>query len=105
MDKETIYREADAILIHTPLTPDTIGMIDDAELKMMKKTTVLINTARGGIISEAALYQALKENWIRGAAIDVFEKEPYDAPEHLAELPPHVPHGLDVTGLSRTDGD
>lgn len=80
VDKETIYQEADAILVHTPLTPDTIGMISEAELKMMKKTTVLINTARGGIISEAALHQALKEKWIRGAAIDVFEKEPYDGP-------------------------
>jgi D-3-phosphoglycerate dehydrogenase len=75
-DVETILKEADFISIHLPLTDETRGMIGEAELSMMKPTAVIVNTARGGIIGEQALYEALKEKRIWGAGLDVFEKEP-----------------------------
>ena len=77
-DKDEIYREADVISLHVPLTSTTRNMIDLRELEMMKPDACLINTARGGIINEEALYQVMSEGKLSGAAIDVFEKEPYD---------------------------
>lgn len=71
-----ICREADFISIHTPLTEETRGLISRRELDMMKPTAVVINTARGGIINEADLLDALKNNRIYGAGIDAFEEEP-----------------------------
>jgi D-3-phosphoglycerate dehydrogenase len=82
--KETIYREADVISLHLPLTPRTRGMIGRAELDQMKPDALLINTSRGGIISESDLYVAMTEGLLGGAAIDVFEQEPYDGP--LSEI-------------------
>jgi glycerate dehydrogenase len=76
VDLETIYREADVITLHTPLTPETKNMIGAKELKMMKPTTILINTARGGLVDEDALAQALKDGTIGGAGFDVLTKEP-----------------------------
>jgi D-3-phosphoglycerate dehydrogenase len=75
-DVETIYRGADFITLHLPATDDTKGMIGRDQLALMKKTAVIVNTARGGIINEAALYEALKEKKIWGAGLDVFETEP-----------------------------
>jgi D-3-phosphoglycerate dehydrogenase / 2-oxoglutarate reductase len=79
-DKNTIYREADIISLHVPLTKETKHMICKPELEMMKSDALLINTARGGIIHENDLYNILKEGHLGGAAIDVFEQEPYDGP-------------------------
>ncbi len=62
--------------MHTTLTDATRSLIGEKELRMMKPTARVINTARGGIINEAALEKALREGWIAGAALDVFEKEP-----------------------------
>ncbi len=73
---ETLLREADFISLHVPLTSKTYHMIGENELRMMKKNSYLINTARGKCIDEEALVKALKEGWIRGAALDVFENEP-----------------------------
>ncbi len=73
---EEIFKTADFITVHMPLTPDTKGMIGAKELAMMKKTTRLINCARGGIIDEAALAEAVKNGTVAGAAIDVFTEEP-----------------------------
>jgi D-3-phosphoglycerate dehydrogenase len=73
---EELYKNADIISLHVPLTEDTNKMIGKRELQMMKKSAILINTARGGLIDEDALYEALKENVIYGAGIDVFEQEP-----------------------------
>lgn len=78
--KETIYREADVISLHLPLTPQTRGMIGRAELELMKPDALLINTSRGGIIDEAALFDAMTAGQLGGAAIDVFEQEPYAGP-------------------------
>ena len=79
-DKETIYREADVISIHVPLTTTTRDMISRTELEMMKPDAVLINTARGEIVNEAALFETLKNSLIAGAAVDTFEQEPYVGP-------------------------
>lgn len=73
---ERIFKEADYITVHVPKNEQTINMIDAEQLKMMKPTTRLINCARGGIINEDALYDALSEGRIAGAGLDVFPKEP-----------------------------
>jgi glycerate dehydrogenase len=97
---ETVLADADAISLHCPLTAETKGLIGLGELRAMKRSALLINTARGGIVDEAALIQALKEGWIAGAGFDVvtIEPPPIDhpmlAPELLALpnflLTPHV---------------
>ena len=76
VDLETIYKESDVITLHTPLTPETKNMIGAKELKMMKPTAILINTARGGLVDEEALAEALKNGTIGGAGFDVLTKEP-----------------------------
>lgn len=72
----TLLKESDFISLHVPLTPRTYHLIDEKELKSMKTTAVLINTSRGPIIRETALVKALKEHWIFGAGLDVYENEP-----------------------------
>lgn len=96
----SVLAEADAISLHCPLTATTRGLIGVAELQAMKPSAVLINTARGGIVDEAALIQALQQGWIAGAGFDVLSVEPPPeghpmlAPELLALpnflLTPHV---------------
>jgi len=76
VDKETVLRQSDFISIHAALTPETRGMIGAKDLAMMKKTAVLVNCARGEIVQEAALADALKTGALAGAALDVYEKEP-----------------------------
>ncbi len=78
---EEICKEADFISVHCPLTKSTWHMIGEKEIALMKPSCCLINTARGGIIDEKALIQALLEKRIAGAGIDVFEEEPV-SPEH-----------------------
>ena len=73
---EKIYKEADFITLHVPLTPQSKDMIGEKELAMMKPNCRIINTARGGLINEEALAAALKDKKITGAAIDVFPQEP-----------------------------
>ena len=75
-DKETVFREADFVCVNTPLTPETRGFIGAREFSLMKPTAYFINTARGPIVEEKALYAALAEKRIAGAALDVFEVEP-----------------------------
>ena len=77
VDKETIYREADVITLHVPLTKKTKNMIGYSELKKMKPDACIINASRGGIVNEADLERVLNEGHLSGAAIDVFENEPY----------------------------
>jgi len=71
-----ILRESDFLAVHLPLTPETRGMLGKKELEMMKESAYLINTARGGIVDETALFEALQRKKIRGAAIDVYSLEP-----------------------------
>ena len=82
--KEEIYQKADIITLHVPETPLTRNLIGTAQFAMMRSNSYFINTARGEIVDEAALYQALKKGIIAGAAIDVFQSEPYSGP--LCEL-------------------
>jgi len=82
--KDVLYREADLISIHVPLTQNTKNMITSKELSMMKTNAMLINTSRGGIINEKDLHEFLLKKKIGGAAIDVFTNEPYKGP--LAEI-------------------
>lgn len=72
-----IYHKADIISLHVPLTPETRNMIALPEFKKMKRTSILINTSRGGIVNETDLMVALKQQLIAGAALDVFEHEPH----------------------------
>jgi D-3-phosphoglycerate dehydrogenase len=78
-DLKRLYAEADFITVHTPLTAETRHLIGVKEIAKMKRGVRLINCARGGIIDEVALYQAIVDGKVAGAAIDVFEKEP---PQH-----------------------
>ncbi len=79
-DKEQIYKESDIISLHTPLTGVTKNMICKEELLTMKNDAIVINTARGGIINENDLYDVMQSGHLSGAAIDVFEQEPYSGP-------------------------
>jgi len=77
VELKQLLGESDIVSLHLPLTPQTRHIIGEDELKQMKKEAVIINTARGELIDEKALYAALKEGVIAGAALDVFEEEPY----------------------------
>jgi D-3-phosphoglycerate dehydrogenase len=85
-DLEFLLRQSDYVSIHTPLTPETRGMINAQRLRLMKPTAFLINTARGAVIDEAALVMALREGWIAGAALDVLAEEPPAAGHPLLAL-------------------
>ncbi|MGK7926678.1 MAG: phosphoglycerate dehydrogenase [Spirulina sp.] len=76
VDLDFLFRESDYITLHVPKTPETANLINAEALEKMKPTTRIINCARGGIIDEAALAEALKEGKIAGAALDVFDSEP-----------------------------
>ena len=91
---EALLRDADFVSIHTPLTPATRGLMNAERLRSMKPTAYLINTARGAVIDPAALLQALREGWIAGAAVDVFDPEPIPADHPLLQLPNFIvtPH-------------
>jgi D-3-phosphoglycerate dehydrogenase len=73
---DEIFEHSDFVSLHVPRTPQTAGMVDADALEKMKPTAYLINAARGGIVDETALYNALKEGTIAGAALDVFQEEP-----------------------------
>jgi len=76
VDKEDLLRKADVVSIHAALTAETRGLIGRRELSMMKRTAIVVNCARGEIVQEAALAEALSQGTISGAALDVFENEP-----------------------------
>ncbi len=87
--------ESDFVSIHASLTSETRGLIGERELRLMKPTAFLINTARGAIVDENALVKALKEKWIAGAALDVYSEEPLPKEHPLREmenviLTPHI---------------
>ncbi|HEX8474022.1 MAG TPA: phosphoglycerate dehydrogenase [Pyrinomonadaceae bacterium] len=83
---EDVCSRADFLTVHTPLTPETRGIIGARELAQMKHNVSIINCARGGLVDEPALYAAIKEGRVAGAAFDVFEKEPPPAEHPLLSL-------------------
>ncbi|MFL6534189.1 MAG: phosphoglycerate dehydrogenase [Pseudomonas sp.] len=111
VDLETLLRESDFVTLHAPLNPQTRGLIDDRALNLMKRSAVLINTARGGLVRDADLLRALTEKRLAGAGLEVFECESDPAlmpvTEQLIQLPnvvvtPHVGAST-VEGLNRTN--
>jgi phosphoglycerate dehydrogenase-like enzyme len=84
---EKLLAESDYVSLHAALTPATRGLIGEAQLRQMKSTAYLINTARGALVDELALVQAIKENRIAGAALDVFTTEPLPAESPLRSVP------------------
>jgi D-3-phosphoglycerate dehydrogenase / 2-oxoglutarate reductase len=104
-DLDAALPRADFVSIHCPKNPETIGLFSAARLNLMKPKAYLINTARGGIVDEAALYAALTSRKLAGAGLDVFEQEPPPAGQSLLTLPnvilaPHVA-GVTVEAVDR----
>lgn len=102
-DLATLLRESDFVSLHTPLIPETRHLINAGSLRTMKKTAFLINAARGPVVDEAALVQALREGWIAGAGLDVFEEEPKVHPGLIelsnVVLAPHIASASSETRL------
>jgi glyoxylate reductase len=95
VELQKLLKEADFVCVMTPLTPETKGLVGRNELSLMKNSAILINTARGGIVDEEALYEALANGTIWAAGLDVFEQEPLDLTHPLLSLPnvvtlPHI---------------
>ena len=86
-DYEELLKECDIVTIHVPLTDGTRNMISKRQLQMMKKTALLINCSRGGIINEADLTEALREGMIAGAGTDVYCSEPPKADDPMLNCP------------------
>ncbi|MEM3464789.1 MAG: NAD(P)-dependent oxidoreductase, partial [Candidatus Bathyarchaeia archaeon] len=83
---ETLLKESDVVLVLTSLSPEKHHMIGEQELKLMKRSAYIVNTARGALIDEKALVKALNEGWIAGAALDCFEQEPISSDNPLLKL-------------------
>ncbi|HET7340228.1 MAG TPA: NAD(P)-dependent oxidoreductase [Methylomirabilota bacterium] len=100
VDLATLLAEADVVTLHATLTDETRGFIGEKELRRMKPTALLLNTARGELVDEAAVARAVQERWIAGAAVDAFATEPLPAghpyrdvdPERLILTPHNVGH-------------
>ena len=104
---EEVLRQSDFVAINTLLNDQTRGLIGEAQLRLMKPSAFLINTARGPIVDQDALTRALREKWIAGAGLDVFRKEPLDADDPLLGMDNVVlaPHGLAWTEeIARDNG-
>jgi phosphoglycerate dehydrogenase-like enzyme len=84
---DELLAQSDFVTLHAALTPETRGLIGEAQLRRMKSSAYIINTARGAIMEEAALFRALSEKWIAGAALDAFVVEPLPADHPLRTAP------------------
>jgi len=85
-DLDTLLKQSDFVSIHVPLMKETHHLMNEQKLRLMKKTAYLINNSRGPVVDEKALYKALKEGWIAGAGLDVFEQEPIPVDSPLLKL-------------------
>jgi glyoxylate reductase len=94
VDLEALLRESDFVSLHTPFLPETRHLINARTLRLMKRSAILVNAARGPVVEETALVRALQEGWIAGAGLDVFEEEPKVHPGLLAltnvVMAPHI---------------
>ncbi len=86
IELDDLLREADIVSLHVPLLPQTRHLINEDKLRLMKKTAILINTSRGGVVDTNALVKALNEGWIAGAGLDVYEEEPLPPNHPLTKL-------------------
>jgi D-3-phosphoglycerate dehydrogenase len=104
-DLQTLLKASDIVTLHVVLTDETRNLIGGREFRMMKPTAYLINTARGGVVTESALAQAIREGRIAGAALDVFETEPLPANSPLRTLDPDrfilTPHNIGLSEAGR----
>jgi D-3-phosphoglycerate dehydrogenase / 2-oxoglutarate reductase len=104
VDLDTLLSESDVVSLHVVVTPETRGMIGEAQLRRMKSTAYLVNTSRGEAIDEVALERAIKEEWIAGAALDTFDVEPLALGSPLRDLDPErmilTPHNIAHTMAS-----
>lgn len=94
-DMETLLAQSDAVTLHVPLSEQTRYLIDSNAIAAMRKGSIIINTARGGVIDEKAMVEGLKKGHLGGAALDVYENEPLQADSHLQGAPnllltPHI---------------
>jgi D-3-phosphoglycerate dehydrogenase len=108
VDLETLFRKADFVSVNAPLTPETRHVVNRAHLALMKPSAFLINTARGGLVDEAALWEAIAAGRIAGAGLDVFEAEPLPAASPLRQLDnvlltPHCAGGSIQAVVAMTD--
>lgn len=85
-DIETLLKNSDVVSVHVPLLKETFHLIDESKLKLMKKDAIIVNTSRGAVIDEKALIKALKDGWIMGAGLDVFETEPLPLDSELLNM-------------------
>ena len=95
VDRAELFERSDILSLHAPLTDDTRHIVDERALALLPKGAILVNTARGELVDEAALYRALASGHLRGAGLDVFEREPAGADNPLFSLPqvvatPHI---------------
>jgi (S)-sulfolactate dehydrogenase len=104
LDLDALLARSDVVSLHVPLVPATRGLVDAARIARMKPGAVLVNTARGGIVDEAAVAAALREGRLGGAALDVFEAEPLAAGSPLAGAPRLIltPH---IAGVTRESNE
>jgi len=104
VDMDTLLRKSDFVTLHTLLSADTRHLINERTLRLMKKTAILVNAARGPVVDEAALVRALSEKWIAGAGLDVFEEEPTVHPGLLpldnVTLAPHIASASNETRIA-----
>ncbi len=103
-DLDRLLEESNYVSLHVPLTPETYHLIGEEQLRKMKPTAFLINTARGKVVDQKALYRALKEGWIAGAGLDVFEQEPIPPDDPLLKLDNVVlaPHAASASHETRS---
>lgn len=101
-----LYRQSDVVSLHVRLTPETTGMVGRQELAAMKSTAILVNTARGPVVDEAALLEALRNETIAGAGLDVFDQEPLPEGHPLGNVSNVVltPHSGGVTAEALETG-
>jgi phosphoglycerate dehydrogenase-like enzyme len=101
-DLDELFQRSDFVSLHTNLTDETRHMVNEARLRQMKPTSVLVNTSRGPVVDQKALYRALSEGWIMAAGLDVTDPEPMPVDEPLLTLPniivvPHIASGSRAT--------
>ncbi len=109
---EELLRKSDVVTLHCVLNEETRNLIGEPQLRMMKKTAILVNAARGPLVDPTALFRACSEGWIRGAGLDVFVKEPVPTDDPLLTLPniatlPHIGSASDVSrnGMARRSAE